>query len=172
MPLAAPSKKSRYKQGKYLPMNPSKYVGKCSDITYRSGWELKFMRWCDMNPSVVRWNSEGLVIPYWSRADGKERRYYMDFMIQYRAAGGALKAAIVEIKPESQTKPPRKSKNEKTYMDACHTWMVNQDKWEHARAWAQKNGCEFIIMTEHQLGIAPKPAAKPKKAKVKPNGNQ
>lgn len=166
MALPMPTGKSRYKQGQYIPMNPDKYVGSLKTIRYMSGWELKFMRWCDMNPSVVHWNSEGLVLDYYSRIDGKNRRYYMDFIIKYRDQAGQLKTAIIEIKPEKQTRAPKKGRNEKTYYEALRTWHVNQDKWEAARNWAKEQGCDFIIMTEEQLGLEA-PAAKLKKAQKK-----
>jgi hypothetical protein len=34
------------------------------------------------------------------------------------------------------------------------TYQVNQDKWKAAREWAKKNGFEFIILTEYELGLA------------------
>lgn len=147
------AKKRQYHQGKYKPVHPHKYVGALTEITYRSSWELKFMNWCDLNPSVVKWNSEGIVIPYWSQADGKERKYYVDFIIQVKTPDG-LKTMMIEIKPEAQTKPPRKSKNQERYLTECHTYQVNCDKWAHAKEWARKNGAEFRVFTEYDLGLA------------------
>lgn len=149
------AKKTKFKQGKFRPLNPEKYIGKLQEITFRSSWEQKFMTWCDLNPSVVKWNSEGLVIPYFSQADGKERRYFIDFMIQIRDAEGKLRTLIVEIKPEAQTKPPKPNKrNPKRYLEECYTYQVNQDKWAHAAEWAKQNGVEFRILNEYDLGIA------------------
>lgn len=144
----------KYHQGKWKPTRPEKYVGDVNNIVYRSSWELKFLRWCDNNPSVIKYCSEELVIPYWSQADGKERRYFTDFVVQFRAADGSTKTYIIEIKPESQTKvPTRGRKKTKTFMNECYTYQVNQDKWMAVSEYARKNGMEFKILTEHELGI-------------------
>ena len=65
----------RFKQGVYKPVN-NKYTGK-SYPKYRSSWELKFFRWCDLNQNVVSWNSENVIIPY-RIGNGKPRRYIVD----------------------------------------------------------------------------------------------
>ena len=57
--------KDTYK-GKFTPTNPRKYIGDPTQIVYRSSYELKFMKWCDINASVKRWASEEIVIPYLS----------------------------------------------------------------------------------------------------------
>lgn len=143
-----------YHQGKWRPTHPEKYVGDVNSISYRSSWELKFMRWCDNNPSVTKWCSEELVIPYWSRADGKERRYFTDFVVQFTNRDGSTQTVIIEIKPESQTKPPVKGrKKTKTYIKECYDWQVNQDKWDAVKEYADKNGMTFRVLTEHELGI-------------------
>ena len=69
----------RYKQGKYFPSKPRKYKGNYRNITYRSGWELKFMRFCDSNSSITEWGSEEVKIPYISPVDNKWHTYYPDF---------------------------------------------------------------------------------------------
>lgn len=150
-------KVGRYHQGTYNPHYPEKYVGKIADIRYRSQWELKFMRWCDLNPSVLQWNSEGIKIPYWSQADQKQRTYHVDFIVKYRTPEGGTKTSLIEIKPDAQTRKPtmRGRKKQETYLAEMHTYQVNQDKWAHARAYAEKNGMDFIIMTEYDLGLAP-----------------
>ena len=58
-------------KGRYRVTNPDKYKGDITDVVYRSGWELKFMRWCDINPSILEWGSETVVIPYKSPVDKK-----------------------------------------------------------------------------------------------------
>jgi hypothetical protein len=67
---------SKYKQGTYRPKNPDKFIG--STATYRSGLELKFFRFCDYNPNIVKWSSESVVVPYISPIDGKVHRYFVD----------------------------------------------------------------------------------------------
>ena len=64
-----------YTQGNYYPKHPEKCLntnGKLGNkpaITYRSSWELKFMRFCDKYESVLEWGSEVLKIPYISEVD-------------------------------------------------------------------------------------------------------
>ena len=53
-------KNSRYRQGIFVPKNIDKFIGERA--IYRSGLELKFFRFCDNNPKVVRWGSENVVI--------------------------------------------------------------------------------------------------------------
>ena len=45
-------------KGRYKPINPNKYQGDPTNIIYRSSWELKFMRFCDLRDDVVQWQSE------------------------------------------------------------------------------------------------------------------
>ena len=47
-------------QGKYRASNPKKYKGDHNNIIYRSSWEYKFMKWCDMTPSIQEWGSEAV----------------------------------------------------------------------------------------------------------------
>lgn len=139
---------------KFRPKFPHKYVGKLEEITARSSWEMKFMDWCDRNPSVVQWNSEGIVIPYYSQADEKHRRYFVDFIIKIKKDDGTLATMLIEIKPYHECIPPKAAKKTKRYLEQWHTFQVNQDKWKHADEWARKNGCIFRVMDEYDLGIA------------------
>ena len=58
-------RKQKYK-GKFTPQNPSKYIGDSANIIYRSMWERRCMKYFDINPSVIGWASEEVVIPYLS----------------------------------------------------------------------------------------------------------
>ena len=71
-------------KGKYTVRNRSKYVGKVDSVVYRSSWERRFMVWCDDNPAVIAWNSEEVVIPYYSPVDNKMHKYHVDFLIKTR----------------------------------------------------------------------------------------
>ena len=143
-----------YKQGKFTPRNPHKYVGDLSNIVYRSSWERKFLDWCDRNPSVVQYNSEGIIIPYFSQADNKNRRYFVDFIIKMKKDDGSLVTLLIEIKPYHETVPPKATRKTKRYLEMCHTYQVNQDKWHAAEKWAAQNGCVFRVMDQYDLGIA------------------
>ncbi len=147
----------RYQQGIFRPTNPQKYVGDAKNIIYRSSWELKLLKWCDRNPSVIKYASEELVIPYFSRADNKYRRYFTDMVIQYKHQDGSVRTCIVEVKPEVQTREPKKGKKRlQTYLKEAYDWEVNCDKWAAAKAYAEKNGMEFLLLTEYDLGIKKK----------------
>ena len=149
---------TRYHQGKYTPRNPDKYIGDPTTIFFRSSWETKFMSFCDNNPSVLAWNSEECVIPYICGTDNRPHRYFIDFVIKYKTNSGEIKTAIVEIKPEVQTKSPQmaKRKTQKSqarYLQECNTYIKNQSKWAAATKYAKERGIEFMILTETSLGI-------------------
>jgi hypothetical protein len=141
-----------YHQGIFTPTNPHKYVGNATNITYRSSWELKFMKWADTNPSVEFWNSEEIIIPYLSPVDNRMHRYFTDFAIQVKNRMGDTKKYIVEIKPEAQTVPPKRGKRTTNkYVEALSTYAVNQAKWKQADQFCKKNGMEFMVLTEKHL---------------------
>lgn len=143
---------------RYTPRHPEKYVGDASNIVMRSTWEKKFALWCDMNPAVISWNSEGLPIPYFSTADNRVRRYYIDFFVKLRKNDGSIAKLAIEVKPKSQTvepRPPKRktAKSESRYIAECVTYQTNMDKWDAAREWCRENGFHFLVMTEDELGI-------------------
>jgi len=145
-------------QGRYLPENPRKYVGNRNNIIYRSGYEKKFFLWADRNPRVMKWGSEEIIVPYFHQADQKMRRYFTDAMVKYRKRDDTIVHYLIEIKPYSQTIPPKQPKKKTTKTNARFlretlTYSQNQNKWEAARAYANKNGMEFVVMTEKELGI-------------------
>jgi TnsA endonuclease N terminal len=140
-----------YKQGLYIPKNPEKYVGDKNNIFYRSGWELKFMKWADANPSVLHWNNEELVVPYISPEDNCKHRYFVDFVVMVKTKNGEIKKYAVEIKPESQTLPPSNRKKTKKYLAEVKTYLINTAKWKAAHNFCEKNGLEFVILTEKHL---------------------
>lgn len=141
-----------YLQGRFTPKHPSKYIGDPNNIVYRSSWELKFMKWADNNPSVVRWNSEEVILPYISPLDMKPHRYFVDFAIQVKNNSGDIKSYLVEIKPEAQTMPPKRGKRKTDkYLQDLSTYEVNQAKWKQASSFCKKNGMEFIVLTEKHL---------------------
>lgn len=139
--------------GKFYPKNPAKYKGNISNIEYRSLWEKGFMKYCDDNPSIVRWNSEEVIIPYRSTADqGKLRRYFVDFWVKYQTGD----EIIIEIKPFKETQPPAKparltEQAKRRIVQELYTWQVNQDKWKAAMDAAQQKGWRFVVLTEKTL---------------------
>ena len=140
---------SKYKQGTYRPRNPDKFIG--STATYRSGLELKFFRFCDYNPNIVKWSSESVVVPYISPIDGKVHRYFVDNYVVIKE-GNILKKYLVEIKPYKQTMPPPKPKRQtKGYIYEAYEYAKNQSKWEAAREYCKDRGWTFKILTENEL---------------------
>ena len=93
----------KFAQGRYTLKNPTKYLGNKTPL-YRSSWEFAFMKFCDESPSVMRWSSEGVKIPYKNPLTGKMTIYVPDFLIQYTDAKGKTHAELIEVKPENQMK--------------------------------------------------------------------
>ncbi|ADG60058.1 head closure [Acinetobacter phage Acj9] len=138
--------------GRFVPKNKMKYRGHVDKITYRSSWELFYMKWCDSNDKVTAWSSEEAVIPYFSHADGRKRRYFMD--IWFKIEGG--QEFFIEIKPKKETVRPVPPQNltaasKKRFAQEIYTFMVNQDKWKAAKALADKRGIIFRVLTEDGL---------------------
>ncbi len=102
--MLPPNTSTNFRQGVYKPINRNKYKGS-KDPVYRSGWELKFFKFCDGNPNVLEWTSEGIIIPYVSPVDNKVHRYFVDNMV-YIKEGEVTKRYLIEIKPSKQTQPP------------------------------------------------------------------
>ena len=144
---------SRYLQGKFSPKNTSKYKGDIKDIVFRSSWERTAFVICDSNPAILEWSSETVIIPYISPLDGKQHRYFTDLWLKVRQHDGTTKCFIIEIKPKSQTRAPRKSKgkSEKTMLTEIKAWTVNSAKWDAARKFCKSKGWEFKIWTEDIL---------------------
>jgi len=143
----------KYLQGKFVPKNPNKYVGKVTDIFFRSSWERKAMIFFDENPGILKWNSEEVVIPYISPIDNRQHRYFPDFLIMVKTRTGDIKKIMVEVKPATQCEPPKQRKKTAKMITEVQTYMVNQAKWASARKWCATNNMEFQILTEKELGI-------------------
>lgn len=140
-------------KGRYSPINPAKYQGNPSNIIYRSLWERKMMKWCDLNPDVIKWGSEETVIPYVSPLDRKIHRYFVDFYVQVRTKDGQLKSFLVEVKPKKYTKAPDKAPKKKTraWFSEVKAWGINSAKWKAASEYCKDRKWEFIILTEDHL---------------------
>lgn len=134
--------------GKYKPKNPKKYQGVVTEIYYRSSWELSVMFWCDNNPKIAFWSSENTVIPYICPIDNKIHRYFIDLKIVFTNH----ETILVEIKPESQTKIPKKPKKvTKSYLKEVKSYIKNSAKWEAAYKYANCRNWKFQIWTEKTL---------------------
>ena len=137
---------------KYVPKNPTKYIGNINSINCRSLWERKFCKFLDSTKSIVRWSFETLKIPYISPIDNKVHTYYPDFIVEKKNKSGLVETLVVEIKPEKQTKTPmvgRKSK--RTMLTETTTYAVNIRKWKAANDFCDKHSWKFVILTEKEL---------------------
>jgi len=146
------NKSDKFRQGIFKPKNSSKYIGRGTPV-YRSGWELKFFRWCDDNPRVVEWASEALIIPYINPLDGRVHRYYTDGVIAIKE-NDTIKKYVVEIKPSTQVvKPVAGKKKHSTLVYESARYVQNQAKWAAAKKWCEQRNYLFLILTEKELGI-------------------
>jgi hypothetical protein len=137
---------SRFAQGKYKVLNPEKYVGKKLP-TYRSSWELHFMRFCDQNPNILKWASEAISIPYRCPITGKQTIYVPDFFIQYVDKAGKMNTELIEVKPQNQTIKEKVGRNRNNQIQ----YVRNVAKWRAAQAWCKAQGIKFRIINEQDL---------------------
>lgn len=145
---------ARTYQGYFKPRNPDKYKGDPTNIIYRSSWELKLMMYLDAHKSVLKWSSEEIFIPYISPIDGKVHRYFPDFVVTKINKDGKKETVLIEVKPFSQTRPPKKQeKITKKYITEVKTWGINEAKWKAANEYCKDRGWTFHIFTEKELGI-------------------
>jgi hypothetical protein len=141
-------------KGKFKPKYPEKYKGDPTNIIYRSLWEMRFMRYLDSHPSVLNWASEEIIIPYYSPVDKKMHRYFPDFWVRMKSADGTINTTIIEIKPSSQTKLPKKQdKVTRRYINELKTYGVNDAKWKAAEQYCAERNWQFKVLTEKELGL-------------------
>lgn len=137
---------SKFARGKFTMTNPEKYVG-TKVPTYRSSWELDFMRFCDTNKSVQKWASEAIQIPYRDPLTNRNTIYVPDFFIQYIDKNNVMHVELIEIKPASQAILERVGKNK--YNQA--QFIKNQAKWAAANIWCKQQGIKFRIVSENDM---------------------
>ncbi len=140
-------------KGWFRPKNPKKYKGDATNVVYRSNWELRVMKHFDEDPNVLWWASEELVIPYRSPVDQRMHRYFPDFIAHVKQKTGKEKTIVIEIKPEKQTKKPIQKRQTKRFLEEAATYAINQEKWRAADIFCQKEGWDFMVLTEKDLGI-------------------
>ena len=134
-------------RGKYKITKPEKYAGNPTKVVYRSLWERQAFKWCENNPKVKVWNSEEVVIPHKCSVDNKLHRYFVDLLIQMEDK----QTYLIEIKPKSQTIPPKVRKKTRKYLNEVLTYTKNNDKWEAADQFAKHKGWKFQVWTEETL---------------------
>lgn len=135
-------------------------------------WERYAFKWLDENSAVKRWASEEFFIPYFYDVDKSYHRYFPDILIEWKNG----RTTLVEIKPFTQTKPPKyPGRKTKRYINEGLSYVKNVNKWKAAEEFCKDRGWDFVIWTEKELeaqGIKPKstkalkplpPFRKPKK---------
>lgn len=140
-------------KGFFRPRNPKKYVGNTQNIIYRSSFELQLMRQFDDDPDVISWASEELAIPYYNKVKKRPARYFPDFVVKKKINNGE-KILCIEVKPFNQTiapKPSKGNRSKRRFINESLTFQMNTDKWEAAKEFCERQGWEFIIMTENEI---------------------
>lgn len=137
---------NRFHQGFYNPKSPEKYSGKEIPI-YRSGIELKFFKFCDDNPNVVKWSSEPFPIPYFDNVTHKWRKYYIDNFVEI-LEGNIIKKYLIEIKDIKEARPPtkRKGKKKTTILFENARYETNKCKWSFAMKFCKEHKMEFLLL--------------------------
>lgn len=143
-------------RGKFKPTHPEKYEGNPNGIVYRSSLELKMMKKFDRSPSVIRWASEEIAIPYFDPVKKKMRRYFPDFVIRKVSPDGSHETLMIEVKPSSETRRPvhKKGKRRSRIIAEELTWANNQAKWAAAESFCADRGWRFVKMTEREIGLS------------------
>lgn len=146
-----PSKKSKFKQGYYTVINQNKYIGKYP-IIYRSSWERKFCRWCDLNENILSWASEPFSVKYFSVLDNKYHNYFPDFYIKMKE-GDTLTEYVVELKPKAQLQRPNEPKKKtkksiENFNFLLESYVKNLCKTDALQKMADKFNYKVMILTE------------------------
>lgn len=156
VPLKKPSKRKGTRRGYFRPLNPTKYEGDSTNIIYRSGIELRFMRHIDSSPSVLTWTSEETVVLYRNPLDPptykKLRRYFVDFKLTIKGRDGKLRTELIELKWSTDTVEPKVPKKRTArYLRDRKNWLVNTAKWDAAKLVCEAKGWNWRIITEKHL---------------------
>ena len=147
-------------KGKFKPKNPKKYKGNPKNIIYRSLLERRFMVYLDNNPSVLKWSSEEIIIPYVSPLDNRVHRYFPDFYMKYKTRDKMIVEDLIEVKPFKFTTPPAPKKKltktgrkSKRYLQEVQSYIINDAKWKQAVKYCESRGWNWRIITEKEINI-------------------
>ena len=166
-------KKGMTHQGYYVIKNREKYIGDPNLCIYRSSWEQGFCQWCDSSPSVIKWSSEPMKVPYYDRVSKLDeckrmgldpnnprnwvvKNYNLDFWVQVDK-GDHIEKWFVEIKPKDKLKKPVPPPNTAPLKEIrrfnllAKEYLLNEAKFAALNEWAIKSGAKFYIFTEDTL---------------------
>lgn len=145
---------SRFKQGYFAPTNPHKYVGKVDELVYRSGLELRYMKYFDEKPFIISWASEEMTVSYVSPIDKKVHQYFPDFLVKVKTSAETVETWMIEIKPSKEVEKPSKgSKTNRRFITEVVTYEINQAKWKYAEAFCERKNWKFKVLTEKEIKI-------------------
>lgn len=142
---------ARYSKGRFKLKNPEKYIGTGTPM-WRSSWEQAVMVTLDSHPSIEKWASESIKIPYRNPLTGKFTIYVPDFFVVYTDKTNKKFVELWEIKPEKHT---LKEAAGNSKLNQAHL-LVNTAKWAAARLFCEQKGINFRIITENDLFITNK----------------
>lgn len=141
--------RSRTMNGTFKLKENTKYVGSGA-VIYESSYELASFMYCERDPVIVSWVDEpDLQLKYFF--DGKMRTYFVDLMIEIQCEDGEIRKYLVEVKPNKEVKPPKPSKNAKSFKYETETYNKNLAKWKACHKFAQSKGWGFAIWDENVL---------------------
>ena len=127
------------------------------DMTTPKSTHLVYL---DNNPSVLKWSSEEIIIPYVSPIDNRVHRYFPDFYMKYKNKSNVTVEQLIEIKPSKQTKPPnpkrkltKTGRKSKRYLNEVRTYIINDAKWKQAVKYCEERGWTWRIITEKEINI-------------------
>lgn len=167
-------KKGQTHQGYYKVTNKEKYIGDPGLVIYRSAWEYSFCKWLDFSPSIKKWSSEPVSIPYYDRVSKLEecaklgldpnnpsnwevKNYNTDFWFEAEKESGENEKVFVEIKPSKKLKKPIPPPEDsplgihKAFNKDAREYLINEAKFAAMKEWATKNNCKFYVFTEEIL---------------------
>ena len=153
---AKPNKSDKYVQGQYNLINPRKYLGDPTVIYFRSSWEYKLYFFLDNEPRVLKWNVEGITIPYTVKNENDRWEtlgYHPDAYAEIQQLNGDITKNVIEIKPYKETIPPDypkkvTAKSLETHEYRLRLFLKNMNKWKAAKEFCDKRGLNFWLLTE------------------------
>ena len=112
------------------------------------------MKYCDTTPSILKWSSEEIAIPYKSPVDNRVHRYVPDFYVKVRESSGKIVHKLIEVKPSKQTTPPKTPQSQTPrYISEVREYAKNIAQWKAGNEFCKDRLWKFQVLTEHELGI-------------------
>lgn len=140
------SKLGNFAKGKFNMKNPDKYLGNKTPV-YRSSWEFVVMNMLDNHPSIVKWASEAIRIPYNDPITGRATTYVPDFFVSFVDKDNKKRNELWEIKPACQTFKEQVGKSKYNQVQ----YIKNQVKWTVATEYCKRQNIIFRVISEEDI---------------------